>query len=60
MTEVVVAVPAAQRAAFAAVLPRGVAVVDGGATRTASVRAGLAAVARGRPTPSSCTTPPGR
>ncbi len=41
--EVVVAVPAAERAAFAAVLPGTVALVDGGATRTASVRAGLAA-----------------
>lgn len=43
VAEVVVVVPAAERAAFEAVLPRGVAVVDGGATRTASVRAGLAA-----------------
>ncbi|SDF16467.1 2-C-methyl-D-erythritol 4-phosphate cytidylyltransferase [Blastococcus fimeti] len=43
VAEVVVVVPAAQRAAFEAVLPAGVAVVDGGATRTASVRAGLAA-----------------
>ncbi|MGY1781045.1 2-C-methyl-D-erythritol 4-phosphate cytidylyltransferase [Geodermatophilus sp. SYSU D01036] len=41
--EVVVAVPAAERDAFAAVLPGSVALVDGGATRTASVRAALAA-----------------
>jgi 2-C-methyl-D-erythritol 4-phosphate cytidylyltransferase len=41
--EVVVAVPAADREAFAAVLPGPVRLVDGGATRTASVRAGLAA-----------------
>ncbi|SFT37011.1 2-C-methyl-D-erythritol 4-phosphate cytidylyltransferase [Geodermatophilus amargosae] len=41
--EVVVVVPAAEREAFAAVLPGGVRLVDGGATRTASVRAGLAA-----------------
>ncbi|MGY1610037.1 MULTISPECIES: 2-C-methyl-D-erythritol 4-phosphate cytidylyltransferase [unclassified Geodermatophilus] len=40
--EVLVAVPAADRAAFAAVLPGAVQLVDGGATRTASVRAGLA------------------
>ncbi len=44
VAEVVVVVPAAQRAAFAAVLPTHVSVVDGGASRTASVRAGLAAV----------------
>lgn len=44
VAEVVVVVPAAQRAEFEAVLPRGVAVVDGGASRTASVRAGLAAI----------------
>ncbi|MGY2127181.1 2-C-methyl-D-erythritol 4-phosphate cytidylyltransferase [Blastococcus sp. SYSU DS0617] len=44
VAEVVVVVPAAQRAEFEAVLPRGVAVVDGGATRTASVRAGLVAI----------------
>lgn len=43
VAEVVVVVPAAQRAEFEAVLPPGVTVVDGGATRTASVRAGLAA-----------------
>jgi 2-C-methyl-D-erythritol 4-phosphate cytidylyltransferase len=41
--EVVVAVPAPQRAAFAAVLPDDVHVVVGGDTRTASVRAALAA-----------------
>jgi 2-C-methyl-D-erythritol 4-phosphate cytidylyltransferase len=41
--EVVVAVPAPQRAAFAAVLPADVHVVVGGDTRTASVRAALAA-----------------
>jgi 2-C-methyl-D-erythritol 4-phosphate cytidylyltransferase len=43
VVDVVVAVPAAERDAFAAVLPPDVVVVDGGATRTASVRAGLAA-----------------
>ena len=41
--EVVVAVPAPQRAAFTAVLPPDVHVVVGGDTRTASVRAALAA-----------------
>jgi 2-C-methyl-D-erythritol 4-phosphate cytidylyltransferase len=41
--EVVVAVPAPQEAAFAAVLPGDVHVVVGGATRAASVRAALAA-----------------
>ncbi|GAB3357846.1 2-C-methyl-D-erythritol 4-phosphate cytidylyltransferase [Modestobacter lapidis] len=41
--EVVVAVPAPQRAAFTDVLPAGVHVVVGGDTRTASVRAALAA-----------------
>jgi 2-C-methyl-D-erythritol 4-phosphate cytidylyltransferase len=41
--EVVVAVPAAERTAFAAVLGNEVLLVDGGATRTASVRAALAA-----------------
>ncbi len=41
---VVVVVPPAERRAFAAVLPADVVLVDGGATRTASVRAGLAAV----------------
>jgi 2-C-methyl-D-erythritol 4-phosphate cytidylyltransferase len=44
VAEVVVVVPAAQRARFEAALPAGVVVVDGGSTRTASVRAGLAAV----------------
>ncbi|MBJ7453975.1 MAG: 2-C-methyl-D-erythritol 4-phosphate cytidylyltransferase [Blastococcus sp.] len=44
VAEVVVVVPAAQRADFEAALPAGVVIVDGGATRTASVRAGLAAV----------------
>jgi 2-C-methyl-D-erythritol 4-phosphate cytidylyltransferase len=43
VTEVVVVVPAAQREAFTAVLPSDIRLVDGGATRTASVRAGLAA-----------------
>ncbi|RBY96098.1 2-C-methyl-D-erythritol 4-phosphate cytidylyltransferase [Blastococcus sp. TF02-8] len=48
--EVVVTVPATERAAFADALPAGVRLVDGGATRTASVRAGLAAVTDpGRP-----------
>ena len=41
--EVVVAVPATERAAFAAALGPGVRLVDGGTTRTASVRAALAA-----------------
>jgi 2-C-methyl-D-erythritol 4-phosphate cytidylyltransferase len=41
--QIVVAVPPAERAAFAAVLPADVVLVDGGVTRTASVRAGLAA-----------------
>jgi 2-C-methyl-D-erythritol 4-phosphate cytidylyltransferase len=41
--EVVVAVPGPQRAAFTAVLPADVHVVVGGDTRTASVRAALAA-----------------
>jgi 2-C-methyl-D-erythritol 4-phosphate cytidylyltransferase len=40
--EVVVAVPPTERAAFAAALP-GVLLIDGGASRTASVRAALAA-----------------
>jgi 2-C-methyl-D-erythritol 4-phosphate cytidylyltransferase len=40
--DVIVAIPAAQRADFAAALP-GVRLVEGGATRTASVRAALAA-----------------
>ncbi|MGZ4507507.1 MAG: 2-C-methyl-D-erythritol 4-phosphate cytidylyltransferase [Blastococcus sp.] len=43
VAEVIVAVPPAERAAFAAALPTDVRLVDGGATRTASVRAGLAA-----------------
>ena len=42
--EVVVAVPAADREDFAQALPDGIRVVVGGATRTASVRAALAAV----------------
>jgi 2-C-methyl-D-erythritol 4-phosphate cytidylyltransferase len=41
--EVVVAVPALERGAFAAVLPPDVRLVAGGGTRTASVRAALAA-----------------
>jgi 2-C-methyl-D-erythritol 4-phosphate cytidylyltransferase len=45
VAEVVVAVPAAERAAFAEVLDPAVRLVDGGATRTGSVRAALAAVA---------------
>jgi 2-C-methyl-D-erythritol 4-phosphate cytidylyltransferase len=44
VTGVVVAVPAADRAAFAEVLGPDVVLVAGGDTRTASVRAGLAAV----------------
>jgi 2-C-methyl-D-erythritol 4-phosphate cytidylyltransferase len=44
VTEVVVTVPAAHRAEFEAALPGDVRVVEGGTTRTASVRAGLAAV----------------
>ena len=43
--DVVVAVPAAEREEFAQVLPDGIRLVVGGATRTASVRAALAAVA---------------
>jgi 2-C-methyl-D-erythritol 4-phosphate cytidylyltransferase len=46
VADVVVAVPAAEREAFAAALP-GVRLVDGGASRTASVRAALAAVGEG-------------
>jgi 2-C-methyl-D-erythritol 4-phosphate cytidylyltransferase len=42
--EVVVAVPAAEHDRFAAALPAAVRLVEGGATRTASVRAALAAV----------------
>jgi 2-C-methyl-D-erythritol 4-phosphate cytidylyltransferase len=44
VSQVVVAVPAGERAAFAAVLPDAVVLVDGGPSRTASVRAALAAV----------------
>jgi 2-C-methyl-D-erythritol 4-phosphate cytidylyltransferase len=44
VTQVIVAAPPSERAAFAAVLPPDVDVVDGGASRTASVRAALAAV----------------
>ena len=44
VAEVVVAVPADELAAFAAVLPPEARLVVGGATRTASVRAALAAV----------------
>jgi 2-C-methyl-D-erythritol 4-phosphate cytidylyltransferase len=47
VAEVVVTVPPGQRNAFAAALPESVVLVDGGATRTASVRAGLAAVTDG-------------
>jgi 2-C-methyl-D-erythritol 4-phosphate cytidylyltransferase len=43
VAEVVVTVPPAQRAAFAAVLPPETSLVDGGSTRTASIRAGLVA-----------------
>jgi 2-C-methyl-D-erythritol 4-phosphate cytidylyltransferase len=42
--EIVVVVPATERAEFTAVLPPDVHIVDGGATRTASVRAALTAV----------------
>ena len=42
--DVVVTVPESERSAFAAVLPRDVRLVTGGSSRTASVRAGLAAV----------------
>jgi 2-C-methyl-D-erythritol 4-phosphate cytidylyltransferase len=44
VAEVVVAVPAAERDAFAAVLPDRVVLVAGGSSRTASVRAALKAV----------------
>jgi len=44
VAQVVVAVPASDREAFAAVLGSGVLLIDGGATRTASVRAALAVV----------------
>jgi 2-C-methyl-D-erythritol 4-phosphate cytidylyltransferase len=47
VAEVVVAVPAAERPAFTAVLPPDVVVVDGGSTRTASVRAALAVAGSG-------------
>jgi 2-C-methyl-D-erythritol 4-phosphate cytidylyltransferase len=46
VAEIVVAVPTADWAAFAAVLP-GVQLVDGGASRTSSVRAALAAAGPG-------------
>ena len=42
VADVVVAVPAAERTAFAAALPGDVVLVDGGSSRTASVRAALA------------------
>jgi 2-C-methyl-D-erythritol 4-phosphate cytidylyltransferase len=45
--DVVVAVPSAEHSAFATVLPMDVRLVAGGATRTASVRAALAAVGPG-------------
>jgi 2-C-methyl-D-erythritol 4-phosphate cytidylyltransferase len=44
VAEVVVVVPPGERNAFAAAVPEGVLLVDGGPSRTASVRAGLAAV----------------
>lgn len=47
VAEIVVAVPPGQRAAFAAVLPAEIRLVDGGGSRTASVRAGLAAASAG-------------
>ena len=43
VADVIVAVPAGRRAAFEAVLPADVRLVEGGMTRTASVRAALAA-----------------
>jgi 2-C-methyl-D-erythritol 4-phosphate cytidylyltransferase len=46
VAEIVVAVPPAERSAFAAVLPSDVVLVDGGASRTASVRAALGAAGR--------------
>ncbi len=50
VSDVVVAVPADEHAGFAAVLPTDVRLVAGGETRTASVRAALAAVTEpGRP-----------
>jgi 2-C-methyl-D-erythritol 4-phosphate cytidylyltransferase len=52
VSDVVVAVPAEEHAAFAAVLPSDVRLVAGGETRTASVRAALAALTDPeRPTP---------
>ena len=47
VADVVVTVPTAERSAFAAVLGADVVLVEGGATRTASVRAGLAAAGHG-------------
>jgi 2-C-methyl-D-erythritol 4-phosphate cytidylyltransferase len=47
VAEIVVAVPADQRPAFAAALPADVLLVDGGASRTASVRACLDAATAG-------------
>ena len=47
--QVVVTVPSEERGAFAEVLPPAVRIVDGGATRTASVRAGLAALSAASP-----------
>jgi 2-C-methyl-D-erythritol 4-phosphate cytidylyltransferase len=44
VAQVVVTVPPGMRSAFAGALPEDVLLVDGGPTRTASVRAGLAAV----------------
>jgi 2-C-methyl-D-erythritol 4-phosphate cytidylyltransferase len=52
VTDVVVAVPADEHAAFATVLPLDVRLVAGGETRSASVRAALAAIKDpGHPTP---------
>jgi 2-C-methyl-D-erythritol 4-phosphate cytidylyltransferase len=52
VSDVVVAVPAEEHAAFATVLPSDVRLVAGGETRTASVRAALAAMTDpGRPAP---------
>jgi 2-C-methyl-D-erythritol 4-phosphate cytidylyltransferase len=47
VAEIVVTVPADQRAAFAVALPADVTLVDGGTTRTGSVRAGLDAATAG-------------
>lgn len=47
VAEVVVAAPAGQRSAFQRAVPPEVTVVEGGATRTASVRAALAAAGAG-------------